>query len=1229
MLHVKMQIDIFILCCFHILIVFFFSDTESGSIDAGPVWTGPPHHHHHNPDCPRSALNKHHHHQQQHEDLRSNLPDLVNHPSRSHNSTQLTVENVRHHEQLMKDHPKSNVDDPKVAKTGILKGGKLWKNGDGKKSRSFDEDIKDEEHTRRSVRFSGRDEYSMLEAVGVLDKIPLDAANQAALAKFLQPKLRELRDLLGEHHPQENWNLELSPVNNEIEHIESLEPNEKIHICEQHGVLGKQELDDEQISESMQRYEEMRRRVAIAEGRETPKDNNSVCSDESKSSSDSQSSDSTMTEAKIRRMENSDISNITGGILRSNNEVRRAIERNALRRSLTRFSDAKKKDTNRNDRSDKEESSLLEKLKWLTASEDATNGNTGDKNDEDKNNDSSDDEQSSQIQEVDPKVQETIATYRRLAEMFNKTTSLRGDVQVPVDVREWKIKSDLFPGQKPPANENDQDLPPGTSTFTAVPAVSICEHFDEEENDKLIYSGGVRYTREGTLPFPRPNDQSNDGDNQYSEEKSNHQTNATEVRKQFLAQPSNQSFSGEPRDRSSIISNPDSYSLDDIDEALHDDRSSSVPSSSQSSPRLSGRSDMDGTSTTESGYSSNETNGDLYPVPPVDMDELAEFVRQDAGRMERLRRRYDESEDHGFYRRPSVRGIKPRFGSTTDLLKQMANQLAPPPMVQQTVSGSHMTWPYRDGSEEETSSTAPAPRRRPPPVRSNTLPALQEDAPFIAPSDMPIVVSSNMGSHSTNTTLIHSKSPRVVHMYASTGDLQVPFRPNAPLETSGSQISGSREPLPPDLIQRSLSGSYPTRTQSYSTLPQSTQFGSVQTLAMHPQGTNSSAHDMHLNACPIRRPASVHGHLPPDSVVSRPIHPTNSLPRPHSTMSNYPPPHQYNSQHFHVNEEPARPTSENTNTHAPLGPRGSFPGAVPSHLSQQLEGSRLSASSNTNMNFVSYNTNTSQPIHYHGNVQQSHSHSGSLQHSHLGSHQHSHSGSLQHSHSGSLQHSHSNLGPVQHSHSHIGLVQHTHPHGGSGQHSHIHTGPAQRSHSHLICPPPPPPQAHIGCPPPPPSSHSVGQPPPYSSMKPPHPGYIRTQHIHNNPTDKASPVGPGPPQIGSMRQIQQHRMLPMPNIEDHSYLPPPPQWAHGHSCLSNPVSSELAYTTPMVPEGPGHMMNGILSKLEGGVRDERGVPEGASSSPRGLEVQYSPQGSPTREHGGMLVRHAQPINMIT
>ncbi|RZC33752.1 uncharacterized protein BDFB_001067, partial [Asbolus verrucosus] len=81
-------------------------------------------------------------------------------------------------------------------------------------------------------------------------------------------------------------------------------------------------------------------------------------------------------------------------------------------------------------------------------------------------------------------------------------------------------------------------------------------------------------------------------------------------------------------------------------------------------------------------------------------DELAMFVQQDASRIERIKKKYqpeqpsskededDEHDDYGFNRRPSVRGIKPRFGSTTEILQQIQNQLQPP------VSTARVAWPY-------------------------------------------------------------------------------------------------------------------------------------------------------------------------------------------------------------------------------------------------------------------------------------------------------------------------------------------------------------------------------------------------------------------------------------------------------------------------------------------------------------------------------------------------------
>uniref|UniRef100_A0A182NLD9 Uncharacterized protein n=1 Tax=Anopheles dirus TaxID=7168 RepID=A0A182NLD9_9DIPT len=147
-----------------------------------------------------------------------------------------------------------------------------------------------------------------------------------------------------------------------------------------------------------------------------------------------------------------------------------------------------------------------------------------------------------------------------------------------------------------------------------------------------------------------------------------------------------------PGDRSSMASSQSTeYSIGDIDAALHDDDGKKV------APDV------------------------IAGTPGQESDELAAFVQQEGARTERLKKRYsaetstsapasgagsddDEQNDYGFNSRPSVRGIKPRFGSTNEILQQMQAQLAAPIPPQ---------------GKSSQASTVPAQTQ---PIQSNTLP---------------------------------------------------------------------------------------------------------------------------------------------------------------------------------------------------------------------------------------------------------------------------------------------------------------------------------------------------------------------------------------------------------------------------------------------------------------------------------------------------------------------------
>lgn len=143
-------------------------------------------------------------------------------------------------------------------------------------------------------------------------------------------------------------------------------------------------------------------------------------------------------------------------------------------------------------------------------------------------------------------------------------------------------------------------------------------------------------------------------------------------------------------------------------------------------------------------------------------DELAAFAQQEANRTEKIKKRYgneqantkennkeansddDEGNDYGFNKRPSVRGIKPKFSSTNEILQQMQDQLSqqmpsvahsqplPQPMKSYTLpkqaSASAMT--------KQLSQQQPSPQNVPHPIVATAqqqLPQQQQMCNAVAP----------------------------------------------------------------------------------------------------------------------------------------------------------------------------------------------------------------------------------------------------------------------------------------------------------------------------------------------------------------------------------------------------------------------------------------------------------------------------------------------------------------
>ncbi|XP_046743682.1 uncharacterized protein LOC124409834 isoform X2 [Diprion similis] len=151
--------------------------------------------------------------------------------------------------------------------------------------------------------------------------------------------------------------------------------------------------------------------------------------------------------------------------------------------------------------------------------------------------------------------------------------------------------------------------------------------------------------------------------------------------------------SGNSRDSVGGYNSDSSYSLEDIEAALRGEE--------RNYRNAGGPPDVTrGTPTSTAGDEDSAT------------DELMAFVEQDKTRTERIKKRYNETEetqqqqqheaededdelnDYGFNRRPSVRGIKPKFGSTNEILRQLQSRsVAPGALIEAGKAGSHLSWP--------------------------------------------------------------------------------------------------------------------------------------------------------------------------------------------------------------------------------------------------------------------------------------------------------------------------------------------------------------------------------------------------------------------------------------------------------------------------------------------------------------------------------------------------------
>ncbi|KAL1494266.1 hypothetical protein ABEB36_009890 [Hypothenemus hampei] len=382
--------------------------------------------------------------------------------------------------------------------------------------------------------------------------------------------------------------------------------------------------------------------------------------------------------------------------------IKRAIERNTLRRSLIRYEPKSKKQPYKND------NSLVERIKQLTCNVDSN-------------------EQKSSIEKKDS---EDVPDSRASPPGEEAKNSL--DVARPG----LEMKQNFSPSSSSTAsssssmsiNQNYQQPPQQMRKLSATGEQIL---IDARRSDNLpdiqnnfrkdikhlpdVAGSHNHEISEPTRAIPHPPDLNHC----LLSNKISSSSNSSESRRQFLStfapltacvtmgiMPNEDYYyhltnqPGGGGERVSIASSGTEYSLEDIDEGLkndEDEQKKIAPDVLAGTP-----------SASESG------------------DELAMFVQQDAGRIERIKKKYqpaeskqesnkateddDENDDYGFNRRPSVRGIKPRFGTTTEILQQIQNQLQPPPPP----PSARVAWPYysesglTDNSKQRNANPPPS-----------------------------------------------------------------------------------------------------------------------------------------------------------------------------------------------------------------------------------------------------------------------------------------------------------------------------------------------------------------------------------------------------------------------------------------------------------------------------------------------------------------------------------------